>query len=159
MAIFVFDTGSGKNVAAEIIEIRKNNLPGKDEGWYFDWKNTNLTDCKVFQLRLKGDSVVQGLVAFHIKEEMAIMRLLEVAPHNWGKNSRFDRVAGSLIAKCCRLSYTEPKSPIWRGYLTFIPVNETVGRLYQSKYHAVGDPKGLMSIGRENSRKLIEEYL
>lgn len=159
MAIYLTDSSSIE-LDAQIIEINVNDLSATGEDWYFDWRKIDFEDSKIFKIVLKNDNSIQGLVAFGLGNgEMPYLRLIEVAPHNYGKNGKYDRVAGCLIAKCCQLAYTETINPMWKGFLTFIPVNETVGNIYKEKYGATGEPVGYMSFSREKSKMLIEEYL
>jgi len=90
--------------------------------------------------------------------------LLEVAPHNKGKDGKHKYVASCLIAYACGLSF-EVGLEENKGILTFLASGnsndskEKLENLYREKYKAVKNPYGYMEIYQESSKWLIEEYL
>ena len=92
------------------------------------------------------------------------MDLLEVAPHNKGKDGKHKYVASCLIAYACGLSF-EVGLEENKGILTFLASGnsndskEKLENLYREKYKAVKNPYGYMEIYQESSKWLIEEYL
>lgn len=87
----------------------------KINGWNFNWSDSDLRNSEVYKLTLKGDNKIQGLVALNdFKKDNAVyVKLAESAPHNIGKNKKYDGVGGHLFAIAIKKS-------IERGYGGFI---------------------------------------
>ncbi|MEO0582047.1 MAG: hypothetical protein AAF135_07495 [Bacteroidota bacterium] len=62
------------------------------------------------------------------------MNNIEVAPHNYGSNGRYENVAGALIAFACLQSIEKGKEP-YEGYLTFESKTALI-EFYINKYGA-----------------------
>ena len=92
------------------------------------------------------------------------MAYVEVAPHNKGKNKRYDKVAGCLIAFACRLSFMHGKGD-YKGWLTFDVMEESekdkvkLMAVYCVKYGALKWGDTTMVIPPEVSEKLINNFL
>lgn len=44
------------------------------KNWLFNWNDTGLKDCEIFELSVEGDERIQGLVALHImKRDRAVL--------------------------------------------------------------------------------------
>ena len=52
--------------------------------------------------------IIEGCLIFEMQEVVgAYMAFIEVAPHNRFENKKYHKVAGSLIAFACRMSFSE----------------------------------------------------
>lgn len=134
-------------------------LPLKKDGWKFDWNKLNKEkNSKTYVLRLKDSTKsVEGIIHLKIENQMLIMDIIEVAPHNMGSaNKRYDFVAGCLIAFGCRQSFE--MDGIYKGYLTFMSKTNLI-RLYRDKYGATQALGQRMFIDDINGLKLIKKYL
>ena len=78
----------------------------KKNGWQFDWQIEMKNPTKsVFKLvMLQQPEVIQGLVSTSKEDGYVMMNLIESAPFNFGKNKKYNGVAGNLVAFVCRLS-------------------------------------------------------
>ena len=88
---------------------------------------------------------------------MLIMDLVEIAPHNIGRESkRYDYVAGCLIAFACRESFKLENN--YKGFLSFESKTELI-EWYMDKYHAKIAMGQKMYIAPNDGQHLINEYL
>ncbi len=87
---------------------------------------------------------------------MLIMDVLEIAPHNIGRNKRYDYVAGCLIAFACKESFKLGGN--YKGFLTFVSKTNLI-EWYSSKYGAELALGQRMFIDWENGTKLVQRYL
>ena len=115
-------------------------------------------NAQTFALRIKGiEDNIEGAIQIRIENEMLIMDVIEIAPHNIGtKNKRFDFVAGCLISFACRESFKLASE--YKGFLTFISKTSLIG-WYSAKYKAEQALGQKMFIDTSNGLELIEEYL
>jgi hypothetical protein len=89
--------------------------------------------------------------------EMVYMNNLEVAPQNYGKNKKYDMVAGCLIAFACRFSLIYGKNA-YAGFLAFDSKTQLI-EYYCEKYgakHAIGQR---LYFDPETGKNLINIYL
>lgn len=100
---------------------------------------------------------IEGALQLKIENEMLIMSVLEIAPHNVGqKNKKYDYVAGCLIAFACRESFKLESA--YKGFLTFMSKTSLI-KWYSEKYGASLGLWQRMYIDSEEGMKLINEYL
>jgi len=155
---YIYDLASNDLIEVEIILVT-GKLPLKKDGWKFDWnKLIKEKNTETYVLRLKDSTKqIEGILQLKIENEMLIMDVIEIAPHNLGSsNKRFDYVAGCLIAFGCRQSF-RLKGP-YKGFLTFTSKTNLI-ELYKSKYGATQALGQRMFIDDINGLKLIEKYL
>jgi len=157
--IYILDTSSRQLVKAEIISLTsKADIPLKKDGWNFNWRMlAKQKKTRTYVLKLiNKQKTVEGALQLRLEEEMLIMDVLEVAPHNIGKNKRYDYVAGALIAYACRESFKLESN--YKGFLTFVAKTKLI-EWYKKKYGAELALGQRMFIDWKNGQKLIEKYL
>ena len=94
------DKKTGKEINTEI-KPYKPKL--KDlQGWKFDW--TKEKDSNISALYLENDKVIQGLIATRLdsNSNAVYVKLVETAPHNYGKNGEYAGVGAHLFAHACK---------------------------------------------------------
>jgi hypothetical protein len=95
----VVDVRTGESYEISISPVTKTEYGSlsKQQFW-FNWKAE--IDFDVFKLRIKGSDDILGLISLEsIESESRIeIRLLAVSKENRGKNKKFDKIAGNLIA-------------------------------------------------------------
>lgn len=131
----------------------------KTSKWNFKWFDKDLKNSEIYKLTLKDDSEIQGLVAINdFKKDNAIyVKLAESAPHNIGKNKKYDGVGGHLFAIAIKKS-TE------RGYGGFVFMdakNMDLVRHYKETLGAVhigGVHPYRMFIDEDNAQKVLDYY-
>ena len=94
----------------EALRLNKN-------GWKFDWSEPQQKGYEVYELHIKGDTKVQGMIAFkHINSQYYThVHIVEAAPCNVGKNGEYKGVGAHLFAIACKHSWLEGNS----GYVQF----------------------------------------
>ena len=159
MVVHILDVVNNQLVEAEIVPANGTKIPLKKDGWNFNWKNLiKEKNSEVLVLKLKGvDKSIEGVLQLKIMDEMLVMEVLEIAPHNVGReNRKYNYVAGCLIAFACRESFKLESE--YRGFLTFVSKTNLI-EWYKKKYKAEQGLGQRMFISAENSLKLIHEYL
>jgi len=107
----------------------------KKERYFFDWKKEK--HHEVYKLQIKGMSDILGLVSIErIPEEWRIhIRLLTVSKENKGREKKYDKITGNLMAFVAKIALREfgelacvslrPKSQIARHYMETYNMNLT----------------------------------
>lgn len=157
--VYILDILKDGLVKAEIVIAGNKDVPLMKDGWSFNWKQLmQENDSRTFFLKtLETPQKVEGAVQLKMENEMLIMNVLEIAPHNIGrKNKKYDYAAGCLIAFCCRESFKLEGH--YKGFLTFVSKTSLI-KWYSVKYGAVSVLGQRMYIDDKNGLKLIKEYL
>ena len=97
---YIYHLRNKKLIEAEIV-LASGKMPLKKDGWNFDWnKLIKEKNTKTYVLRLKNETQsIEGILQLRLENDMLIMDVIEIAPHNIGSSSkRFDYIAGCLIA-------------------------------------------------------------
>lgn len=124
----VNEISTGKSHQVEITPVEKLDYKSiSKRRYFFDWNSEQ--DYEVYKLRIVGTNEILGLVSLErIPEEWRVhIRLLTVSKENQGKEKRFDRIAGNLIAYAAKIAVRDfaqfacislkPKSQIVRHYI------------------------------------------
>jgi hypothetical protein len=141
------------------------SLPSFMSGWRFNFhKHSKRKDYRTFTLcTLETPTIIEGCVIINscVKDEV-YMAFVEVAPHNRGKDRKYEKVAGCLIAFACRQSFIEKKG----GFVAFDVLEDDKATemklmaMYSKKYGALQlENSTTMLILPEGSEKLITDYL
>jgi len=156
--LYILDRINKKFVEAEIIYINKKDAPLKKNGWNFNWRQlANEKNAQTFILRLCDTKSIQGALHLKVENDILIMDVLEVAPHNIGSQKKqYDYVAGCLIAFACRESFKLESD--YKGFLTFVSKSNLI-KWYSEKYGAVSTLGQKMYIDWEIGTQLIDKYL
>lgn len=118
-------------------------MEAKDNSWFY---------------QIVLDHKIQGLLMLStIDDQMLVMNNIEVAPYNYGKNGKYDFVAGCLIAYACLLSFKWGKED-YIGYLSFDSKTQLL-KLYREKYGAIQVGKQKMFIPPDSGKRLIKQFL
>lgn len=77
------------------------------EGWKFDWSIPHKKGYEVYELLLKENDEVQGMIALkHIRNQYYThVDIVEAAPFNIGHDGKFKGVGAHLFAIACKLSW------------------------------------------------------
>ncbi|MCE5348194.1 MAG: hypothetical protein LLG13_18165 [Bacteroidales bacterium] len=159
MNVYILDIKKDRLIKAEIVIAGKKGIPLKRDGWNFNWEQlVREKNSKTFLLKTSGpEGSVEGAMHLKIENEMLIMDILEIAPHNVGqKDKRYDYVAGCLIAFACRESFKLEGD--YKGFLTFVSKTNLI-KWYADKYDAKVALGQRMFIDDEAGKNLINEYL
>ncbi len=157
--MYILDVANNELVEVEIVPATSAEMPLKKDGWNFNWRQlVKEYNTRTFVLRAKEKSLnVEGVLQLRVENDMLIMDLVEIAPHNIGsKNKIFDYVAGCLIAFACRESFQIEGN--YQGFLTFNSKTDLID-LYKNKYGAKLISGQRMYIDSDTGLQLIDEYL
>ena len=160
MNVLLEESKSGILIESLISPIQKNELPLKKDGWQFTWKKLGqIEGAECYKLtKISTPNVVEGMLMLTlVNEEMLYMNNIEVAPHNFGSNGKYERVAASLLAFACYKSFDVGQNH-YLGFLSFESKTQLM-ELYQNKYgatHAMGQK---MFFDQNAGKALIKKYL
>lgn len=97
--MFIVDKETGESHRVEISPVSEDDYKviTKSKFW-FDWKVEK--NYHVYKLKIKGEDEIIGLISLDIfeSESRIEIRLLAVSKENRGKDKKFHRIAGNLIA-------------------------------------------------------------
>ncbi|MBS7256170.1 hypothetical protein [Flavobacterium branchiicola] len=169
MNVKILKARSNDLVNARIIDVKlgKVILPSITEGWRFNFrKHSKETRYETYILvSEETPDVIEGCLIFEMKSKIEpYMAFVEVAPHNRGDSKKYERVAGSLIAFACRLSFKCGKGD-YLGYLAFDVIEEEqedqtkLMAVYSTNYYALRYGETTMIIPPSGGEKLIKEFL
>ncbi|WP_163380807.1 N-acetyltransferase [Cyclobacterium sp. SYSU L10401] len=132
----IIETSTGEKRLVDILPVEIDEFKTfKKERYFFDWKKEKHQE--VYKLQIKGMSDVFGLVSIErIPEEWRIhIRLLTVSKENKGKEKKYDKIIGNLMAFVAKIALREfgelacvslrPKSQIARHYMETYNMNLT----------------------------------
>lgn len=96
----------------------------KNNGWNFDWSIPQKNGYTIYELHLKGDAIIQGLIAIkHISNQLYThIDIVESAPHNIGKSGIYIGVGAHLFAIACKESWDNGNE----GYVQFTAKNNLI---------------------------------
>lgn len=160
MKIQLKEVETGKLYEGQILESFPKEMPLKKDGWQFTWKKLSKVEgAQFYKITLKDSpKKIEGILMITlINDEMLYMNNVEVAPHNYGRNGKYENVAGCLIAFACKKSFELGKGN-YLGFLSFDSKTQLIS-LYQEKYGAIWAMGQKMFIDPIGGKKLMEEYL
>lgn len=160
MKVSLIETESGERIEALISEASTRDFPRKKDGWQFTWKKLGKTEGSDFYKLTKIDSPeeVEGMLMLTLMdEEMLYMNNIEVAPHNYGSEGKYENVAGGLIAFACYKSFEQGKNH-YLGYLSFTSKTQLI-ELYEQRYGATFAMGQNMFFDPAAGKNLIQNFL
>lgn len=160
MRVNLREAESGELIEALITRASKKDLPAKRGGWQFTWKKLGKTEgADFFKLVTVADpETIEGMLMLTlIDEEMLYLNNIEVAPHNYGSEGKYDHVTGGLLAFGCYKSFEQGKN-YYLGYLSFDSKTQLID-LYQNKYGATFAMGQKMFFDPAAGKELIKKFL
>ena len=112
--------------------------------WKFDWSIPLKNGYDIYALKIKNDKQIQGMIAIAVENnnKAVYVNLAETAPHNYGRNGKYDGVGGHLFAFACKIAYEQGYD-----YIYFDAKTELI------EYYK--DKLGAMQLGK-SQRMIIE---
>ena len=96
---------SGDSFNTDVVKLTKEEISKLKKGWKFDWAK-ELQNGIVYKLVITHyPDVIQGLISMEGQQGFVYMKLVETAPHNYGKNKIYEGVLGNLVAFACKNSF------------------------------------------------------
>jgi len=145
----LIEVASGELFDTEIYELKKSELQQITiaSGWHFDWREEFTGYKRVYKLVLSGSEEIQGLISIENKGDHLFLPLIESAPHNFGKQKKYARVAESLTAFACKQSFLHGHE----GAVSFIAKTKLIHH-YESSLEAIHIGNQRMIIIEENAK-------
>jgi len=98
---------SGDSFDTDVLEFQKSELKTLKKSWKFDWK-IEVNEANVYKLVIRvSPDIIQGLMSIEEQQGFVYMRLVETAPHNFGKNKVYEGVLGNFVAYACKVSFAK----------------------------------------------------
>lgn len=151
---------TGKIVDTRYSIAKKSELNGlKKHSWNFDWLDDGLKDSTVYKLTLENDNSIQGLVAVtdFPRDNALYINIAESAPHNMGKDKKYEGVGGHLFAIAAKESFDKG----YGGFLFLDAKNTELVKYYHDKFGAtlLGMPHPYrMFIDEQKAQELLKIY-
>lgn len=132
----IVELSTGKVFDIDISSVKKEDYKSLYKSrYYFDWKQEALFE--VYKLTVIGSTDILGLISLErFPDEWRIhIRLLTLSRENVGKDKRFERIAGNLLAFAAKIAVREygvlacvslrPKTQIAKNYMNKYKMNIT----------------------------------
>ena len=155
----VEEAANGQKHETIVEPVNENDIKRihKKDGWLFSWKREFKSgDRKIYQLKVEGSQVIQGLISLEPKGEDKYieMHLIEAAPHNQGKTKQFIGVPGNLVAFACKSSFDMGMD----GFVAFTAKTNLVDHYIKTLGARVIYGKIRMAIVSEEAKNLVNSY-
>lgn len=160
MRVKIENTIKNEIVNAQILSADNlSDMPLKGNDWNFNWRELYKKGGYFYKIIVDDEpNEIQGIVRFSIKEnEMLYLENIELAPHNLGAKGKYNLLAGSLLAYCCKQSFILGKNP-YQGFVVFDSKTKLIN-FYMEKYGASLLFGQRMCFYPDASNKLIDKYL
>ena len=134
---------------------KKDAVALQRNGWKFDWSIPHQHDYEVYELLLKDNPKVQGMISLnHIRDQFYThVDIVESAPENIGKTGKYKGVGAHLFAIACKLSWDVGNE----GYVQFTAKTNLVEH-YRNTLGARNIDAQRMFIDSYGALKLIKTY-
>lgn len=150
--MYVIDLIENQKIAVQVTKAQNSELRSNND-FEFNWSEE--IEYDVYKLETKVSNDVLGLISIKIiSEELRIeIRLLEIRKDQIGKNKRYQKIAGILIAFACKKAFDLG----FYGFVSLIPKTKLL-KHYKDKY-------GFKQFGRhlavelEQSEIIMIKYL
>lgn len=143
-----------KLVSTKISKTEARSL--QSQGWKFDWSIPQEDGNEIYQLFVKDDPSVQGMIALkNMSDDYYVyVDLVESAPTNIGHLGKYIGVGGHLFAIACQKSFEYGDD----GYVVFTPKTKLVEH-YAKVLNANMLDERRMFIDTTNAKYLVRKYL
>lgn len=98
------DRETGAIVETYFIKADECVAKKKYMGWKFDWSKTQKEGYAVYELYTEKEDMVEGRISLKIDGGVADVDIVEVAPHNFGHDGKYEGVGAHLFAIACQVS-------------------------------------------------------
>lgn len=156
----LIEKSSGKIVATTYSKVTLSDINNlRNDGWLFDWGSDDLKGTEIYKLVVNGSNQTEGLVAItDFQRDNAIyVNLAESAPHNKGKEKKYEGVGGHLFAIAAEISLKKG----YGGFLFLDAKNMALVEHYQNTLGAIrigGVHPYRMLVDESAAQKLLEIY-
>jgi hypothetical protein len=154
----LIEKSTGKVFDTEFNKVDKEKVTGlRKKGWRFTWTKPFKSGYDVYELRLKGDYEVQGLMAIRPEpgSKAVHIDIVETAPHNFGSSGIYKGVGAHLFAIAVKISFEQG----FDGYVYFTAKSDLI-EYYEAELGAilVNARLRIMVIDEEAALVLYKRY-
>ncbi|SDE65201.1 hypothetical protein SAMN05216464_10899 [Mucilaginibacter pineti] len=152
MYVKASDTGEEVRVSITKIDAKEIALINKSKRFDFNWNKEKANS--VYKLTGEGIQEPLGLISLIERPDDLAMeiRLIAVSKDNKGKERKYERIAGCMIAFACKEAFTVG----YQGFICLKP-KTLISDHYKEKYNLISTKLFLISEGK-NSLDLIHKY-
>lgn len=127
----------------------------KSKGWKFDWSVPQQNGYEVYELILKDDDVIQGMIAIKNVQGQYYTHIdiVEAAPFNVGHHGRYKGVGAHLFAIACKQSFENGNE----GYVQFTAKTNLVSH-YIQMLNAKCIDRHTLYIESQDAATLVKRY-
>ena len=155
----LIEVSTGKEVQTVFSLVTEKEITGLNKkGWFFNWTDNELKKTNIYKLMIKDDETIQGLVSAEVVRGAVHVHLVESAPHNRGKNKKYEGVGGHLFAIAIKLSNVNG----FGGYIFFDAKNQELVDHYTAMLGASRVPARIhphrMEVLEDVAQRVIEKY-
>ncbi len=137
---------------------KEQALELQKQGWAFDWSVPQKDGYDVYKLTIRGDNIIQGLIAIkHFPQNYYThISLVESNPLNKGLQGLYRGTGGNLFAIACKLSWDIGNE----GFVQFTAKTDLIEH-YKNTLNAIqmGEKSQRMYIDTKGASFLINTYL
>jgi hypothetical protein len=154
--MYIIEVCSGVCKKAVVEEVRPSDLTILTKKRYsFNWQSLKRIST-IYKLIIEGEKDILGVMALidHPDEYRIEIKLLACSIENQGKNKRYDRIAGCLIAFACDLSANKYFK---LACVSLLPKTALTNHYKQKYYMAWGGWQ--LYLEGEALTKLVNEYI
>lgn len=145
---------TGKIVKTNYLK-RIEELKRKDYlGWKFDWSVSQKKGYSIYELFVEGDPTVQGRISLKIEGGVAVVDIVETAPHNYGHTGKYEGVGGHLFAIACQISLENG----CEGVVAFDSKTDLV-EYYKKELYAIEIYPRRMVLFEKAAERLLDKYI
>lgn len=101
----LIETDTGRILDTEYKKRTSKIKPSDYKKWRFKWNQTQDSGYDIYELHIKNSNTVEGRISFAIDGGVAVVDIVETAPHNYGHNGKYTGVGGHLFAIACKESF------------------------------------------------------
>ncbi|SDG91777.1 hypothetical protein SAMN04487996_12562 [Dyadobacter soli] len=154
MGYYLDDKLTGERLPATISRLSRKEVMLVHKGNRFHFKWNKELDFEVYGLRIDATAEIVGVVSIErSRDECAVkVRLIANAKEHMGVGKRLDRIAGSLLAFVCKISFESD----FDGFVCLVPKTYLI-KVYREKY-GFRNTGTCMFSSTDNSKILIDKY-
>ena len=149
-------TGKFRKVKVDSLEKGDQKKIKNSDQFEFDWRLEKKKENNLYKLYLldEKDEILGLLSLKDIKDELRIhINLIEISKRNIGRDKKYDRIAGCLIAHACQLSFDKS----YDGFVSLVPKTRLID--HYCKHYGFEQFGRQLGLGYSASVNLIKKYL
>ncbi|MEO8172546.1 MAG: hypothetical protein ABI581_05670 [Sediminibacterium sp.] len=148
---------TGKKFDTDVLPMKPEDFlkVNPNKRWHFDWQSeSEASDHYLYKLVIRGKKTIQGVISIQDFGNYFELHLIETAPHNFGKEKKYEGVLGNLVAYSCKRSYENGNDDC---FVTFVAKTRLINH-YRKKIGAKIETGNRMKVFGKSAIKLVNSY-